>query len=61
MCQDPLETAEDIFFECAFVRLFWGSVGFHFPANAKVQQLHVDGAPSGVPPTTASTFTLLCL
>jgi hypothetical protein len=61
MCREPLETVNHIFFECAFSRRFWDTVGFAYPADADVRLLHTYGAPPGVPAGTETTFQLLCL
>jgi hypothetical protein len=64
MCREPLEMVNHIFFECAFSRRFWDTVGFVYPTDADVRLLHTYGAPPGVPAgteTTETTFQLLCL
>jgi hypothetical protein len=61
MCNAPLETANHIFFECAFAILFWSAVGFSYPGDADVRRLYDYGAPACVPTETAPTFMLLCL
>jgi hypothetical protein len=61
MCSAPLETANHIFFECAFAKRFWSVVGFRYPGDADVRRLYDYGAPACVPAETASTFMLLCL
>jgi hypothetical protein len=61
MCCEPLETANHIFFECAFSRRFWDTMGFIYPTDADVRLLHTYGVAPGVPAGTKATFQLLCL
>jgi hypothetical protein len=53
-----LETANHIFFECAFAGRFWNAVDFQFSANTDV---HAYAALAAVLPESATTFILLRL
>jgi hypothetical protein len=61
MCSAPLETANHIFFECAFTKRFWSTLGFSYLGDADVRRLHGYGAPECIPAEMASTFMLLCI
>jgi hypothetical protein len=60
ICQDPIETANHIFFECGFAKSFWAAVGCRFPMDARVDLLHSYRGAARVAAETSSTFTLLC-
>jgi hypothetical protein len=60
ICQDPIEMANHIFFECGFAKSFWAAIGCRFPVDARVDLLHSYRGAARVAAETSSTFTLLC-
>jgi hypothetical protein len=60
ICGGAEETADHITFECRFARGFWHALGFLFPPDARVKELHSYPVPPVIPAATGATFTLMC-